>query len=200
MADKSSFDPPGVSPTATPTPGRSALWALVVVLGVIAFFLGAIAVRLILPQPTARSLQALLSGRPEQPPPSAETLTLAEAAVAAGNGYFDQKRWPEAAEQYETALRRGIDNPDLRTDLGSAYRFSGDFAKAEENYEVAQRQNPAHQNSLYNLGTLHLESLHQPQKAAGFFREYLRRFPQGEAGPKVRELLAQAEGSTAGPR
>ncbi len=117
----------------------------------------------------------------------------AEAAMTLGNWYFDQHAWTAAVEQYQTAIQRGLDNPDLRTDLGSAYRFSGNLEKAIEQYETAQKQNANHENSLFDLAALYLQSKKDPARAKPLLEEFIRRFPQSGARLRAEELLKEAK-------
>jgi Flp pilus assembly protein TadD len=126
------------------------------------------------------------------PPPSLTAgMTPPQAAMALGNWYYDTKAWPQAVDEYRRAIALGVDNPDVRTDLGSAYRFAGEPDKALEEYRTAQRQAPNHTQSLFNLGSLYAFNLHQPDKAVTTWREYLKRFPNGAEADEVRRLLAE---------
>lgn len=123
-------------------------------------------------------------------PPSVAHLPPAEAVVLLGNWNYDRKRWPEAIDRYVEAIRLGADNPDVRTDLGNAFRFSNQPQKALAQYAIAQQQNPQHQNSLFNTAGLHAEVLHNQARAAELWREFLRRFPDSPAAAQVRQFLA----------
>jgi Tfp pilus assembly protein PilF len=167
-----------------------------VLLGIIAFSTGGILVWLVLSSSRTSSLPPVqappvaahaLAGRPD-----VSQLDLPQAALTLGNWHFDQKAWPQAISEYERAIQLGIDNPDVRTDLGSAYRFSGATAKALEQYEIARRQNPQHENSLFNLATLYLQSMNDSTTAVRYLEEFQRRFPSSGARPRVEELLRQA--------
>ena len=143
----------------------------------------------------------LESGRPEpmaslpspiaEPPPDVSHLSPSEAAAQLGHWHYDRERWPQAIQQYEAALRLGLDTPDVHTDLGNCYRFTGQASRALEQYQIAQRKNPQHRNSLYNMGGLYAEVLNDPAKAKATLEEYLRRFPQGEDSEKAKALLAR---------
>ena len=126
-------------------------------------------------------------------PPLDTSLSPAQTAVVSGNWYYDRKNWPRAIEVYEKAILLGADNADVRTDLGNAYRFSDRPQKALEQYEIAQKQDPQHENSLFNQGGLYAFSLNQPEKALDIWRRYLARFPQSPNVPKTRELISELE-------
>jgi tetratricopeptide repeat protein len=188
-----------------------------VFLGIIAFSTGGILVWLVLSNTAAPDSEAKFNprnagtGAPMDDQtsiiPSTGTSTIPEhqfepdvsrlppqmAAVTLGNWSFDHKVWSKAIEQYEKAISLGLDNPDIRTDLGSAYRFSGKINEALNQYEQAHRQNPQHENSLFNLASLYLQNLNQPAKATELLEDFKARFPQSGAMPRVNELIEQAK-------
>jgi tetratricopeptide (TPR) repeat protein len=122
-----------------------------------------------------------------------------KAALLLGHWHYDRQRWSAAAGQYETALRLGADNPDARTDLGNCYRFLSLPEKAREQYELAQRQNPRHEESFFNLAALYAQDLHDPAKARELLNEYLRRFPTSDGAAQARQLLTEIDGSKLPP-
>jgi tetratricopeptide (TPR) repeat protein len=135
-------------------------------------------------------------------PPSAMTATTpdvsgmsaGEAAVALGNFAYDHQRWPEAIRRYEEAIASGIDNADVHTDLGNAFRFSNQPEQALNQYIIAQKLNPQHENSLFNQISLFTEVLNEPARAIPICEEFLRRFPNSDKVPAVREQLERVKG------
>jgi tetratricopeptide (TPR) repeat protein len=129
------------------------------------------------------------------PAPAADLSGLppADAAVARGNQAYDHRQWADAIREYQDAIANGRDNADVRTDLGNAFRFSGQGEKALEQYTIAQRQNPQHENSLFNQIGLFMEVMHDPNRAIPVCEEFLRRFPTSEKIPRVRDQLAIAK-------
>ena len=117
-------------------------------------------------------------------------LSSADAAVVRGNMAYDHQQWAEAIREYQDAIAKGLDNADVRTDLGNAFRFSGQPEKALEQYTIAQRQNPQHENSLFNQIGLFMEVLHDPIRAIPVCEEFIRRFPNSEKVSDVKEKLA----------
>ena len=120
-------------------------------------------------------------------------MSAGEAAVVLGNFAYDHQRWSEAVNRYQQAITSGIDNADVHTDLGNAFRFSGQPQQALTEYEIAQRLNPQHENSLFNQISLFSEVMNQPARAIPLAEEFLRRFPNSSKLPAVREQLAQAK-------
>jgi tetratricopeptide (TPR) repeat protein len=123
--------------------------------------------------------------------PDVSGLSAGDAAVVLGNFAYDHQRWSEAIRQYEQAIASGIDTADVRTDLGNAFRFSGQPDKALEQYRIAQRINPQHENSLFNQISLFTEVLNEPARAIPLCQEFIRRFPASGKVPIVEQQLAR---------
>ena len=125
--------------------------------------------------------------------PDLSGLSAADAAVIRGNLAYDHQQWAEAIRQYQDAIAQGRDNADVRTDLGNAFRFSGQPEKALEQYKIAQQQNPQHENSLFNQIGLFIEVMHDPIRAIPVCEEFIRRFPSSDKTPKVKQQLQEAK-------
>jgi tetratricopeptide (TPR) repeat protein len=125
--------------------------------------------------------------------PDLSGLPAADAAVVRGNLAYDHKQWAQAIREYQSAITNSRDNADVRTDLGNAFRFSGQPENALEQYTIAQRLNPQHENSLFNQIGLFTEAMHDPVRAIPVCEEFIRRFPASEKIPQVKEQLALAK-------
>lgn len=160
-------------------------------IAVAAFLIGAVATFLVmyLARPATPGTAPVIStGAPDvrQVPP-------AQAAATLGNWEYDRGNWPEAAAQYERALAAGLDNADIRTDLGTAYRHLGQGDRALEQYGIAQRMDRFHQNSLFNQAVVYAEVMNNPPKALATAREFLQRFPQSRGAESAKRLIAELE-------
>src|SRR5256885_1179123 len=109
--------------------------------------------------------------------PDVSGMPASEAAITLGNFAYDHQRWPEAIRHYEEAIASGIDNADVHTDLGNTFRFSGQPEQALNQYTIAQKLNPQHENSLFNQISLFTEVLNEPVRAVPLCEEFIRRFP-----------------------
>jgi hypothetical protein len=142
---------------------------------------------------------ALSSPSPAVPQDSAPDVTgmpTGQAALVLANFAYDHQRWPEAIRHYQEAIANGLDNADVHTDLGNAFRFSGQPEEALNQYTIARRLNPQHENSLFNQISLFTETLNQPARAVPICEEFIRRFPTSEKIPAVQQQLARAKGIT----
>jgi tetratricopeptide (TPR) repeat protein len=177
--------------TSRPT-GNFSLRSTVFV-GVAAFILGAGTMWLFsrdrYPSPTRLSD----TKQAAEMPPDVSRLAPPDADLALANWNYDRQNWPHAIEHYQKAIALGRDNPDVRTDLGNCFRFLGEPQKALEQYETAQKQNPQHENSLFNQAGLFGEVLHDPTRAKAVARQFLDRFPQSARAEAARKLIEQPE-------
>jgi tetratricopeptide (TPR) repeat protein len=126
-------------------------------------------------------------------PPNVSNLPPADAELTLANWNYDRQNWPHAIQHYQQAIARGADNPDVRTDLGNCFRFSGEPQKALEQYKTAQTQNPMHENSLFNQAGLFAEVLHDHEQGLAIAREFLKRFPQSPRAESARQLIARIQ-------
>lgn len=117
-----------------------------------------------------------------------------QAALTLGNWYYDHEAWSNAVGQYRKALDMGLDNPDIRTDYGSALRFSGQPQKALEQYRLAQKQDPRHENSFFNQGGVYASDLKEPAKAIAIWQQYIKRFPAGQSVAQAKLLIEREQG------
>lgn len=144
------------------------------------------------PQPVAAPSAV---GAPNQAgvpaPPSTVGMTPAGAAVAMGNYHYDLAQWPQAVAQYRVALAKGLDNPDVHTDLGNALRFENQPQEALKQYQIAQKQDPKHEQSLFNQGGLWAQSLGNSAKGVAAWKTYLKRFPKGQSAAQAKQFIAQ---------
>ncbi|MEO7723463.1 MAG: tetratricopeptide repeat protein, partial [Chthoniobacterales bacterium] len=122
-------------------------------------------------------------------PPDVSQLAPADAARTLANWNYDHQNWPHAIEHYEEAIARGADNADVRTDLGNCFRFLGQPEKALEQYEIAQKQNPQHENSLFNQISLFAQVLHDHERAETAAHDFIARFPQSPQAEAARHLI-----------
>jgi hypothetical protein len=183
-----------------PSPLLSGTHVPLLLLG--AFFLGAGGMWLIMRSPSPDSgsqvkspVKNFLPSTATEPPDVSQR-TPADAAKTLGDWNYDQHNWTHAIEHYQQAIAAGADNPDVRTDLGNCFRFLGQAQKALEQYQLAQTENPMHENSLFNQAGLYAEVLHDNQRALATAGEFLKRFPQSDRAAAVRELISKVEQRT----
>ena len=190
---------PPAAPPATPL--ERSIWPAFALIALCSGATGALITYLVL-QPRLQPPAAV--GRPAAPdsvspaPELTAGMPPAQADRTLGNSCYDRGDWLQAAKYYESAIREGSDDADIRTDLGNAYQFAGRAEDALAQYNLAQRLNPRHEFSLFNQGGLYAERLRNLAKAIEVWEEYLRRFPSGQNAAAARQLITLARAQLAG--
>ena len=189
--------PPPYVLTATPRASRIPLWLSLLLTAVVAALVAAGGMYFELLRPlqhrdTQLTKQIAALAAPTAPGDLTSGLSPAEAARNLGNWYEDHQEWPQAIANYSLAIADGLDNPDIRTDLGVGYYKSGQPEKALEQYRIAQKENPQHENSLYNEGAA-LAVMNKVPQAVAAWQAYLQRFPQGQHVADARQLIDEIQ-------
>lgn len=113
--------------------------------------------------------------------------------VQAGHLSFDTEDYEKAIEYYDKAIQSGLNNANLLTDLGIAYRRIGKPEKAVEYFKTARQTDPKHETSALNLGIVLFHDLNDRQGAVEAWKEYLALNPAGERADMIRRVMAQLE-------
>lgn len=114
-----------------------------------------------------------------------------QAWVSLGNDYFDAQNPQKAVQAYAKALELNPNDPNVLTDQGVMFRALGFFDKALANFEKANKLNPQHLQSLYNIGIVYAVDMKQPAKARPVFEKVAQQGGSGELGNQAREMLKQ---------
>ncbi len=115
------------------------------------------------------------------------------AWVQLGHSYFDSGQPIEAIEAYDKALELDGNDPNVLTDQGVMFRRVGWFDKAIENFAQANQLNPAHQQSLFNMGLVYRDDLRDTVKAKAAWTRYVAIAPEGKRKEGVRSMLDHLE-------
>ena len=121
------------------------------------------------------------------------------AWVQLGNSYFDSDQPAKAVEAYGKALAMDPNDPDLLTDQGIMFRRLGWFDRAIANFEKAGQINPAHMQSLFNLGVVYRYDLNDFPKAAEVWTRFLQLNPSGPGAEQIRAELEFIRNHPAAP-
>lgn len=114
-----------------------------------------------------------------------------QAWVTLGNDYFDAQNPQKAVQAYAKALELNPNDPNVLTDQGVMFRALGFFDKALANFEKANKLNPQHLQSLYNMGIVYSVDMKQPAKARPIFEKVAQQGGNSELGNQAREMLKQ---------
>jgi len=114
------------------------------------------------------------------------------ALIELGNFYFDASHWSEAITYYTRALNETPKNPDVRTDMGISYYYSGDPDRALKEFDLALKNDPQHVQTLFNVGVVKMNGKNDPKGAIEAWESLLKIDPAYKNRGEVETLLSQA--------
>lgn len=120
-----------------------------------------------------------------------------EALIVLGNVNYDMKRYDKAEELYVRALEIDPKNVFVRTDLASAYKYTGDVDKAVSELKKVLAQEQKHETALYNLGIILLNDKKDPDGAIKVWEEIISYNPNSEFSGKLKKKVAEVKKSEA---
>jgi cytochrome c-type biogenesis protein CcmH/NrfG len=121
----------------------------------------------------------------------------AQAWVQLGNDFFDSRQPQKAVEAYGRALELRPNDPNVLTDQGVMYRALGQYDKAIANFEKANKADPKHVQSLFNLGVVYAHDLKDVKKATAAWNKVIQIAPQSEQAVQARQGIDELK-TTAG--
>jgi cytochrome c-type biogenesis protein CcmH/NrfG len=116
-----------------------------------------------------------------------------DSLVKLGNLYYDGQQFPSAIQYYERALVIHPDNPDVRTDMGTAYWYTGNAEKAVAAMETSLKYRPGHPQTLFNLGWVRWQGKQDPMGAIEAWQQLLKTNPDYPEKQKVEQYIAKAK-------
>ena len=119
----------------------------------------------------------------------------AATLVALGNLYYDRKSWPEAIRYYQQSLDIRPDDADVRTDMGTAYYYSGFPDKALDQFNQVLKKSPNYANTLFNLGIVRRDAYKDNAGALAAWDKLLKNNPNlpPDQVQKVQALIAETK-------
>ena len=116
-----------------------------------------------------------------------------DSLVKLGNLYYDGQQFPSAIQYYERALVIHPDNPDVRTDMGTAYWYTGSAEKALAAMETSLKYRPGHPQTLFNLGWVRWQGKQDPKGAIEAWQQLLKANPDYPQRQQVEQYIAKAK-------
>jgi Tfp pilus assembly protein PilF len=117
-----------------------------------------------------------------------------QAAVSAGNMLYDAKRYEEAIPFYQQAMAANGRDVNVSTDLGTALWYTGRADAALAQYAVSLTIEPAHAQTLYNMGIVRSDGKKDFAGAAQAWETLLQTNPSYPNAANVRTMIAEAKG------
>lgn len=112
--------------------------------------------------------------------------------------YSKLQRRDAAMAAFTQAVQRNPENVVALNHLAGLYRETGDYLRAEQTYQQAQRACHDYAPSYLNLGILYELSLHRPQQALMQYQLY-RQYAGAQAQPMVAVWIKELELANATP-
>ena len=116
-----------------------------------------------------------------------------DALVKLGDLYYDGQQFPNAIQYYERALVIHPENPDVRTDLGTAYWYIGNADKALAEMEISLKYKPGHPQTLFNLGWVKWQGKADAKGAVAAWQNLLKTNPDYPQKQQVEQYIAKAK-------
>jgi cytochrome c-type biogenesis protein CcmH/NrfG len=116
-----------------------------------------------------------------------------DSLVKLGNVYYDGQQFQDAIQYYERAVAIHPENVDVRTDMGTAYWYTGNADKAIAAMETSLKYRPGHPQSLFNLGWVRWQGKSDPQGAVAAWEQLLKANPDYPQRQQVEQYIAKAK-------
>lgn len=116
-----------------------------------------------------------------------------DSLVKLGDVYYDGQQFPTAIQYYERALAIHPENPDVRTDLGTAYWYTGNADKAIAEMETSFKYKPGHPQTLFNLGWVKWQGKADAKGAVAAWQNLLKTNPDYPQKQQVEQYIAKAK-------
>jgi len=117
----------------------------------------------------------------------------ADLLASIGNIYYDAQQFPTAIEYYQRALKGQPANTGVRTDMATAYWYTGNADAAIAEFKKSLSYEPTKANTLFNLGIVEWQGKMDINAAVATWQKLLNTNPNYEGKDKVLELMAQAQ-------
>ena len=113
--------------------------------------------------------------------------------VKLGDLFYDGQQFSSAIQYYQKALAIHPDNPDVRTDMGTAYWYSGDADRAVAELQTSLKYRPGHPQTLFNLGWVRWQGKTDPKGAVEAWEQLLKANPDYPQRQQVEQYIAKAK-------
>lgn len=92
-----------------------------------------------------------------------------ESLMQSGNENFQNKRFENAIENYQSILKQGFISPELYYNLGNSYFRVGELGKAILYYEKSLKLSPGNDDAAYNLKIARARTVDKIQEIPDIF-------------------------------
>lgn len=133
-----------------------------------------------------KQLQEMAAQNPKDP----------EIRLKLANFLYDQKQYTQSIEWYQRALELDPKNVNARTDLGTAYFYTGRSQDALREYRKSLEIDPQHEPTLLNTIVVNIEGTHDLAAAQKAWDQLHNLNPNNPALAGLKEKLDAAHASS----
>ena len=116
-----------------------------------------------------------------------------DSLIKLGNLFYDGQQFATAIQYYERALTIHPENPDVRTDMGTAYFYNGNADRAITELQTSLKYRPGHPQTLFNLGWVKWQGKQDPKGASEAWQQLLKENPNYPQRQQVEQYIAKAK-------
>lgn len=116
-----------------------------------------------------------------------------ELLAKIGNVYYDAQQYSVAIDYYQRSLKVQPADASVRTDMATAYWYTGSADTAISEFNRALADEPNKPNALFNLGVVQWQGKMDIRRALATWQRLLDTNPNYEGKSKVVELMAQVK-------
>jgi cytochrome c-type biogenesis protein CcmH/NrfG len=116
-----------------------------------------------------------------------------DSLVKLADLYYDGQQYTSAIQYYERAVAIHPQNPDVRTDMATAYWYTGNSDKAVKELETSLKYRPGHPQSLFNLGWIKWQGKADAKGAVEAWQQLLKANPAYPQKEQVDQYIAKAK-------
>lgn len=110
-----------------------------------------------------------------------------------GNVYYDTQQYKEAIDYYGRSLQADPKNPNVRTDMGTAFFYLGDADRAISEFEKTLTYDAKHGQTMFNLGMVKWQGKGDAKGAVESWERLLKVVPDYPDRANVEQLIARAK-------
>jgi tetratricopeptide (TPR) repeat protein len=117
----------------------------------------------------------------------------AELLTSIGNIYYDAQQYASAVDYYGRALKVKPDAASVRTDMATAYWYTGDADRAIAEYNKVLASAPSNTNALFNRGLVRWRGKKDAAGALADFKKLMAIDPNYAGKAQVDQMTAEAK-------
>jgi tetratricopeptide (TPR) repeat protein len=117
----------------------------------------------------------------------------AELLTSIGNIYYDAQQYASAVDYYGRALKVKPDAASVRTDMATAYWYTGDADRAIAEYNKVLTSAPNNTNALFNRGLVKWRGKKDAAGALADFKKLMAIDPNYAGKAQVDQMTAEAK-------